>query len=191
MPPKVKLTKEMLTDAALELARKEGVSAVGIRSLAAFVGCSTQPVLSNFASADALRQEVLDAAYRLYERRTSEQMRSGKYPEYKASGMAYIAFAREEPRLFSALFMREGGAGADDGSFIEGTIIPIIMKNLGLPPERARLFHLEMWTFVHGVAVMSATSYFTPTEEMISEMLTDVYLGTAAYHKEKNKNEND
>ena len=34
-------------------------------------------------------------------------MAEGKYPPYKASGMAYIRFAKEEKELFKLLFMRD------------------------------------------------------------------------------------
>lgn len=188
MPPKVRLTKDMLTDAAIELVRREGIDALGVRSLASFVGCSTQPVLSNFGTAELLKQSTLGTVYELYEAKTTEMMKAGRYPAYKASGMAYIDFARTEPRLFEALFMQKRDAkiaAAED--FIDEAILPIVMKNLGISEARARLLHLEMWSFVHGIAVMCATSYLTFTEEEISEMLTDVYLGVGKYQKEKEK----
>ncbi len=56
-------------------------------------------------------------------------------------------------------------------------IIPLIMKNTGLSRERAELFHLEMWIFVHGVASMIATSYLDWEMETVSEVLTDAYMG--------------
>jgi hypothetical protein len=34
-----------------------------------------------------------------------------------------------------------------------------------------------MWTFVHGIGVMLATSYLELDEELISRMLSDVYQG--------------
>ena len=34
-------------------------------------------------------------------------MSAGQYPPYKASGMAYIRFAREQRELFKLLFMRD------------------------------------------------------------------------------------
>lgn len=37
-------------------------------------------------------------------------MESGEYPPYKASGMAYIDFARREKHLFRLLFMRNPAA---------------------------------------------------------------------------------
>ena len=186
MPPKVKVTKKALIDAAISLIRDEGFDALGVRSLALRAGCSTQPIFSNFESLEELKREVCEEANRIYEEYTRCKMASGKYPAYKASGMAYISFAKEEPRLFHTLFMREGGADSNQkGNFVDDTIVPIIMKNLGIDEMTAKFLHLEMWAFVHGVAVMVATSYLPLSEELISQMLTDVYLATGKYHKEK------
>ena len=56
-------------------------------------------------------------------------------------------------------------------------IIPVIMKNTGLSRERAELFHLELWIFVHGIASMIATSYLDWEAETVSDVLTDAYMG--------------
>ena len=52
-------------------------------------------------------QEVLAASDLLYQNYLREDMAKGKYPPYKASGMAYIRFAKEERELFKLLFMRD------------------------------------------------------------------------------------
>ena len=39
------------------------------------------------------------------------------------------------------------------------------------------MFHLEMWIYVHGIAVMLATSYLEWQEDFISQVLTDAYSG--------------
>lgn len=51
--------------------------------------------------------------------------------------------------------------------------------------ESARLFHLEMWIYVHGIASMAATSFLDWDTELISASLTDVYMGVLARFKEK------
>lgn len=43
MPPKVKVTKEEIIAAALEILRQKGMEAVNARAVAAALGCSTQP----------------------------------------------------------------------------------------------------------------------------------------------------
>ena len=47
----------------------------------------------------------------------------------------------------------------------------------GLDSDAARLFHLEMWAFVHGIAVMFATGFLDLDWELVSKMLTDAYRG--------------
>ena len=186
----VSVHRDEIVSAALNIVRVGGVSALNARALARALCCSTQPIFSNFPSMDDLVVAVVRGAEKKY--CDYIQRESEKYPLYKASGMAYIAFAREEPRLFSTLFMRDGGADNDMGrNFIDDTIVPIIMKNLEIDERTAKFLHLEMWAFVHGVAVMIVTSYLPLSEELVSQMLTDIYLATGKYHKENFKNEND
>ena len=66
MPPKVKNTKEDIVNATVELVRKNGQSAINARAVAAFLGCSTQPVFSNFGTMDELKQAIILAAYNIY-----------------------------------------------------------------------------------------------------------------------------
>ena len=107
MPPKVKVTKEEIIAAALEILRQKGMEAVNARAVAAALGCSTQPIFSNYSSMGALQHDVLAAGYAEYNRWIEQQMKEGQYPPYKASGMAYISFARRQPQLFKVLFMRD------------------------------------------------------------------------------------
>ena len=56
-------------------------------------------------------------------------------------------------------------------------ILKIIQESLGLSEDEALLFHLRIWIFVHGIAVMAATSYVNFDVEFISKALTDAYMG--------------
>ena len=56
-------------------------------------------------------------------------------------------------------------------------IIPMIMNGTGLSREEAELLHLELWVWVHGMAVMLATSYLKLDRAQVSSMLSDVYFG--------------
>ena len=66
MPPKVKITKSDIIEKALCAVRRSGVGAVNARSIAEALGCSTQPIFSNFATMDELMHEVSAAAYSRY-----------------------------------------------------------------------------------------------------------------------------
>ena len=62
MPPKVKITKEEITAAALELLRQRGMEAINARAVAKELGCSTQPIFSNYSTMTGLFADVLAAA---------------------------------------------------------------------------------------------------------------------------------
>ncbi len=187
MPPKVKITKKDITEIALELVRKSGESAINARSIASALGCSTQPVFSNFATMDELKGAVVTAAYECYLGFLEREVASGKYPQYKSFGMAYIRFAKEERELFKLLFMcdRKGGNLTPTADFEES--VRLIMNANGISREKAELMHLECWTCVHGIATMLATSFLELDSELISKMVTDVYTGIRARHLSEGK----
>ena len=185
MPPKVKITKEDIVNTAVMLIREKGEEAVNARAIAAHLNCSTQPVFSNFATMEELLEEALINAYNRYLGFIKNEVESGKYPVYKSFGMAYIRFAKEEKELFKFLFMRDrtGGEMAPSPDFEEA--VQLIMQANGVTEETARLIQLEMWTCVHGIGTMLATSYLPLEWELIGDMLTDIYQGIRAKHTAK------
>lgn len=178
MPPRFKFTKDEITKAALNITKERGVSGLTARALAARLGSSVKPIFGLFKNMEEVQQEVLQSANDLYQSYLAEDMKSGKYPPYKASGMAYIRFAKEEKELFKLLFMRDRTHEniGDDKEELE-PLLKLIRQKLGLSEESAYLFHLEMWIYVHGIATMLATSYLEWNEEFISRVLTDGYEG--------------
>ncbi len=176
MAPKIKVDKESIINAATEIVKQQGEVALNARNLAKTLNCSTQPIFSNFSSMKDLRQEVIISAEEVYKQYIEREIKCQKYPEYKAYGMAYILFAKEEQELFKLLYMRDRkGENVSDDTPLINKVYGIIQKNTGYDIEKAKLLHLEMWTFVHGIAVMLATDYLQLDEELISKMLTDVF----------------
>ena len=182
MPPKVKVTKEDIVQTAVELIRQNGPAALNARSIASALNCSTQPVFSNFATMEELQKAVDAAAYEYYLGFLQREAERGEYPTYKAFGMAYIRFAKEEKELFRLLFMcdRKGAAREPTADF--DASVEMIRKANGITKEKAELMHLEMWVCVHGIATILATSYLGLEWDLISGMLSDVYQGIRTKH---------
>lgn len=107
MPPNFKFTKEEILKSALDITREKGMSALTARSLAAKLGCSVKPIFGLFRNMEEVQQGVFLAANSMYQNYLQEDMSKGEYPPYKASGIAYIRFAKEEKELFKLLFMRD------------------------------------------------------------------------------------
>ena len=177
MPPKCRFTREEIIQAALELTAEQGVGALTARGLAQRLGSSAKPIFGLFATMEEVQQEVVKAANLRYQEYLRQDMSAGRYPPYKASGMAYICFAREQKELFKLLFMRdrthEEKAAGDELEALLG----LIQKNMGLSRDDAYRFHLEMWIYVHGIATMIATAYLEWDMDFISAALTDAYQG--------------
>lgn len=178
MPPKFKFTKEEIINTALHITSESGISSLTARALAAKLESSVKPIFGLFKNMEEVQQEVLTAANQLYQNYLQEDMAKGEYPPYKASGMAYIRFAKEEKELFKLLFMRDRSCENTEENREEiKPLLKLLGQNLGLSEDDAYLFHLEMWIFVHGMATMIATSYLEWDESFISKVLTDGYEG--------------
>ncbi len=184
MPPKFKFTKDEITSAALKVTRRAGLSGLTARALAAELGCSVKPIFGLFKNMEEVQQEVIKAADALFQSYLKEDMDKGKYPPYKASGMAYIRFAREEKELFKLLFMRDRSVEKIEENEEEiRPLLQIIQKGTGMSEQEAYTFHIEMWIFVHGMATMIATDYLDLDEAYISKVLTDAYQGIRSRFK--------
>ena len=179
MPRKTTIHKEDIIKAAVNLVSERGHEALNARALAECLGCSTQPIFSNFNTMEELFNEVLVRCLESYNDYVKQEFaRQQGFPTYKTYGMGYIRFAKEQKNLFKVLFMRDKtgkGTGVEDSTFFE--VLPIIMKALNFNREEASLFHLEMWTFVHGIGSMIATSSFDWDMDLASRTLTDAFQG--------------
>ncbi len=178
MAPKIKTTREDIIKTAVEIVKTSGANVLGARAVAGVLGCSTQPIFSNFQTMDDLRLAVVDEADRLCGEYIKREIEGGEYPPYKATGMAYIRFAKEEKQLFKLLYMRDRAKEkAPETTGFGDEIESMVQNNTGLSVQDARLFHLEMWAYVHGIATMFATGFLDLEWELVSKMLTDSYQG--------------
>ncbi|MBQ9512972.1 MAG: TetR/AcrR family transcriptional regulator, partial [Lachnospiraceae bacterium] len=56
MPKKPTTTKEAIIEGAFRLIQERGHNYLTVRNLAAFLGCSTQPIMYQFPSLDTLKE---------------------------------------------------------------------------------------------------------------------------------------
>lgn len=177
MPPKVRYPQEAIVEAGFEIARESGMDAVNARAVAAKLGCSTQPLFREFQSMEQIKEAVGKRAFAFYQQFAMRAMMGAEKP-FKAAGMAYLRFAREETHLFQALFMCDRGKDAgkrSTGDAVTDYSIDVLMANTGLSRENARLVQLYLWLFVHGMASMIATNSATFTKEEMDGLVAGAY----------------
>ena len=121
MPPKAKITKEMIVETAFYIVQKEGGDRVTARSISERLKCSTQPVLYHFSTVDEIKKMVYKKADDYHTDYIMHMERDEENPML-AIGMNYIKFAIEERNLFRFLFQANefSGVGILDLLEMEG-----------------------------------------------------------------------
>lgn len=184
MPPKPKVTRDIVLEAALGLLREEGMDAVNARNVAKKLGTSTQPIFSHFASMEELREAICAYAEHLYNTAMLEAMQGGGNG-FLEMGLAYIRFARTEKKLFQLLFMSSrlqqekvtDIAGSTEG---DDQVIAMIGSMTGLSADQARKLYSGIWFTTHGIASLVATNGSTMDDPEARAVLGSVFKGLLA-----------
>lgn len=174
------VTREALISAAFEIVRSQGIDALNMRTLAQKCNCSTQPIYLSFKSAEEVKSEVLKLAVKTYNGYLQNESSEKYENKYKAVGMGYIRFAKEDKQLFKWLFMR---SRSDELNLMENSFentVELIMNSFSVTRDKAQRLQLEMWVFVHGIGTLLATDYVDWGWDDISAMLTDAFVGIYA-----------
>lgn len=155
MPPACRFTREQIVAAALAITRERGFDAVTARAIADTLHSSSKVIFSAFSGMDDLLAATIDAADAQYRAYSADFVRNSADPPYKAVGTAYIRFARNEPNLFHLLYMRDRRREDHSGDAENiAVLVDFLMAKLSLTREDATLLHIEMWAYVHGIAVL-------------------------------------
>ena len=174
MPPKFKFTKDEIVNAAVEVVRERGVSALRAKDIAEKLGVSTQPVFTCFSTMAEAKKEVYAAAARIY-KSCVEKGLSEKIPFF-GFGMAYIRFAKSEPELYKLLFFTPSSV-TGDGAYaamlsMNDKVIPSIKKTYNLSDAEAERLYRDMWLVVHSITSLSVTENLDFSDDEISKILT-------------------
>lgn len=175
MPPKVKITKEMILDAAFQIAQEEGYGNISARTIADRLHCSTQPVMYNFKTIEELKQAVYQIADRYHSQYIAPKGRAGMSPLTEL-GLNYIRFAAEEKRLFQFLFQSNQFAGKSLNDLIcapeSKDLLAMVSAAIGCDPEEAKTVFLSMFIRAHGCASLIANNAMAYDEAQLIRLLT-------------------
>lgn len=186
MPPTAKVNREMILNAALDITRREGFEAVNARSVAALLGCSTRPIFTCYENMEAMKADFLEYAFAFYEERAAA-WGEGEDP-CLVLPLTYLRFAREEPLLFRALFIREMALDMRRAEDFyrepgNGRKAEAFAHCLGVGPQAGRDIFLDLFLWAHGAAVLTATGKLDLTGEEARRRTKAVVAALAAPHR--------
>lgn len=189
MPPKARITQEMIIDAAYEITREEGAENVNVRSIARRLGCSTQPVMYCFDTVEEIRRAVYQKADEYH---SAFLMNMGDGNPMLEIGLNYIRFAAREQHLFQLLFQSNHFAGKNLMELIQKPgfeAVAVLAQCAGVSMEQAERIMKQLFLFVHGYACMLASNSMVYDEAEIARDLTGVFEGILAVQTREEKND--
>lgn len=171
MPAVKKVSREEIVEAALEVVRDGGFSAVNARSVAKKLGCSTQPIYFSFRNMDELKAALIERAAQMHEQRVRDSLRAheGNDSRYSSYGMGFVQFAAEEKQLFRWLYLEGEQLGPYQNDILLPEVIGVIMEEFGYGEDVARRFHQDMIYFTYGLAILANTGHLPLTETELRE----------------------
>lgn len=185
MPPKPKITRSMVIEAAFAIARTQGWEQINARSVSQKLGCSTQPVMYHFSTMEALREAVYqkaDAFHTAYLMKDCEQSPS---PMLEI-GLRYLRFAADEKYLFRFLFQSNAFSGKNPMELMDAAelepVLKVLQQEAGVEREK-EIFFLLFLT-VHGYASLLANHDMAYDEAVAVGLLNRAFLGAVCAFKE-------
>lgn len=188
MPPKAKITKDMVVVAAFEIARKTGAENINARTVAKKLNCSTQPVMYHFATIEKLKRAVYEKTNE-YHTKYLMNISEAQEDVMLGIGLNYIRFAVEEPNLFRFLFQ---SGFAVENSLLEmidskelTPVLSVMQKEMNKNTEQTKEVFVTLVLFVHGYASIIANNSLEYDEKLIATHLKRVYTGAISAMQEE------
>ena len=171
MPAVRKVSKEQIIDAAVDVLRDDGFSAINARSVAKKLGCSTQPIYFSFRNMDELKAALTERAIQMHTQRVRDSMRihEGSDSRYSSYGMGFVKFAAEEKQLFRWLYLEGEQLGPYQNDVLTSEVISVITEEFGCEEDVARRLHQDMVYFTYGLAILANTDHLHLTEAELRE----------------------
>lgn len=164
--------KDALLEAARALIAERGASGFTLAEAAKRIGVTAAAPYRHFTDRNAVMAELARTGFDHFGKRLASAWDGGR-PDATAAfqrmGAAYLAFAREEPGLYAAMFENvgalatpESGAAADQALAVLKQACAAVLTQMGAPAEGARKLALEIWSLSHGVALLAAGGHLDP-----------------------------
>ncbi|WP_415932868.1 TetR/AcrR family transcriptional regulator [Ruminococcus champanellensis] len=186
MPPSVKFTKEEIVNAALQVVREKGTTALTTRQIAAVLGVSTRPIFTYFQNMQQVQEAVRQAAQALYHSYIKKGLE--QVHPFIGLGEQYIRFATQEPELYRLLFLPlapgSENKAMEEMERTQNLVLDFLQQIYQLDEAAAKRFFRDVWLVAHSLAALIVTNCCPYSPEEIRQILTSVSLSVCKACKE-------
>lgn len=188
MPAIAKVTKEMIIDAAFEIAKEMSAENITARAVSQKLGCSTQPVLYHFKTIEDIRIAAHKKASEFHINYVTKL--SGKYERPMSEvGMRHIQFAIEEKNLFRFLFHSNYYTGVSLSDLLTeenfGSAFSVLKRQAKVDERQAYSIFSQIFLVTHGIASLLANNAMVYDEAYCINTLSNAYFGIMYLIKER------
>lgn len=172
-----------LVEAALAAVEAQGADDISLRGIARSVGVSPTAVYRHFPDKRALTAELARVGLdRLAEvQRAASEAAGGGKAGFVATGVAYVRFALANPGLYRLIFahpaLDEAVEKRDDDAMAMLQANAEAHAPPGMPP---RIFALQSWALVHGLAMLQLDSQLTLDDAAVEAVVAGHLLADRA-----------
>ena len=174
MGRKTQITKEVILEAALRMLIREGYAAITVKTLAAELGCSTQPIVWHFENMAGFRRAFF--AYCVDYARSQFAVWNGSLDDLLTeTARGYITIACNMPNFFRFVFVdnQEECKGSEAVQKLQMNntkkIGELLCREKGLTEEKAEAFLMNYEFYIHGIASYTASGFCNyPEAEIIA-----------------------
>lgn len=167
--------KDALIEAARSLMSERGPAGFTLAEAAKLVGVTAAAPYRHFSDRQALMSELALRGFELFDQRLAAAWDAGRpdpLPALQRMGHAYLAFARDEPGLYSAMFANVGALaapapGAAATRALEGLrwAAAAVLRTRGAAESGARKLAFEIWSLSHGIAMLTISGHLDPARD--------------------------
>ena len=188
MPAIAKVTKEMIIEAAFEIAKEIGAENITARTVSQKLGCSTQPVLYHFKTIEEVRIAAHKRASEFHINYVTNI--SGKYERPMLEvGMRHIQFAAKERNLFRFLFHSNYYTDVSLSDWLTrenfDSLFSILKRQAKADQQQAYYIFSQIFLVTHGIASLLANNTIVYDEAYCINTLSNAYWGIMYLIKEK------
>lgn len=175
MGRKIQISKDVILKTALAMLLRDGYGAINIKTLAAEIGCSTQPIVWHFENMAGFRREFF--AYCLDYAMAQFAPWNGQLDDLLTeTARGYLTIACNMPHLFRFVFVdnQEESQNSEAVQALQmhrtKKLIHLLCTEKGLTEAQAEFFLMNYEFYIHGIASYTASGFVHDPESQIIAM---------------------
>lgn len=174
MARKKTITKDQILNAAYEVVATEGFSKFTARNIAAKMKCSTQPIYLEFENMDDLKEALFDKIHHYLSTEVFPVEHTGNLIVDLA--LNYVHFAKNESKLYRALYLEEYGGGQRMQEFSYNYFSNAVKQDSeyeALNEVQINSLHMGTWIVATGIGSLMTSGIISPTDEQIEDIMKE------------------